>query len=424
MKLRKIFLGAGVFLLAGWLGDLIAGTRIAHLLAGRCGGIILRFTKGKIAPSEVQGFIQHRMAECLWLMTLALVLITAHWLFESWRRKQNRFPRTGWAIHGVAAFVFLNLWIGAAANTALYWGIMGAGSGVQNLMQFELKRILMAESPNPHRAVLVGNSQTRAQIDENELNTLIGDRLWTTELHWPGSQAFDLLLVERQIRQANPEFVLCYVTTGYLYANSTFGETVPPFFSLSDIPDFTRRGAFHEVPANKLYYGFLGDVMPLFRSRDVLAQRFLGDATVNLKQVEYNNALEVSLAERAKVAAAGYQTNCPSTPFQKQAFEDFIVRCQKANRRVILFAGQNNPLLENQLSPALRADMFAFLKQMEAHHANVILVTADEMPVEPPEGYDDLSHVNLETQKRFSDWLADWLDKKHLLEAPQTAAKK
>ncbi len=141
MKPRNIFIGLWILVLLGWTGYFAVGTKVAHLLAGRIGGIVLRVTKGKVATIAVPVFVHNRMTETLWLATLALLFVTAHFLFERWRRGKNIFARSGWAVHGVAGFIFLNLWIGAAANTALYWGVLGAGAGWQNLMQFQLKRI-------------------------------------------------------------------------------------------------------------------------------------------------------------------------------------------------------------------------------------------------------------------------------------------
>ncbi len=410
MNLRKIFFGAWIFLATGWIAYLCLGAHLAHVLAARFGDKIQRGTQGKVADIAVPVFIQNRIFEALWLATLALFFCMAHWLFEKWRGRRNIFARSRWAIHGLAGFIFFNIWIGAAANTALFWGLLGAGAGFQNLMQFEIKRIIMNEYPGRHQAVLLGNSQTAAQMDEGQLNDMLGNRIWTTEIQWPGSQAFDLLVVERQIRKANPELVICYVTEGYFYLE-TKGESISPFFSFRDVPYFIQRGAFHQLPDEKLFYGILGDVMPLFRCRDMLAQRVLGDATVNLKQVEYDSGLTNDLPARAKATVVIYK-NDRSSDFQKQAFEDFIGRCQKANRRVILFVGQSNPLLERELDPSFHSDMSAFLNQVAVRHSNVILVSANEMPVETAADYKDLSHVNLETQKRFTAWLGDWLEKR------------
>jgi hypothetical protein len=420
MNARKLFFGAWIFLLVVWMFYLCVGAHLAQALTARLNGKIIHATQGKVADIAVPIFIQNRMKEALWLATLALLLVMMHWLFENWRRRKNIWKRSRWAIHGVVGFIFLNMWVGAAANTVLYWGFLGAGAGYESLMQFQLKRNLMNEYPGPQQAVLMGNSQTRSQIDEGQLNDLMGNRLWTTELHWPGSQGFDLLMVERQIREANPKIVICYLTGEYFYMGAT-GVSLPPFFSFREMPDLIRRGAFDQLPGNKFFYGILGDVMPVFRSRDILAQRFLGDVTVNLKQTTYDNSLKVDLEERAKEVVNSYK-NDRATVFQKQAFEDFISRCEKAHRRVILFAGQSNPILESKLSPAFRADMTAFLEQIKSRHNNVILVSAAEMPVEVAADYQDLSHITPGPQKRFTAWLAGWLEKQ--LDSKSTPAKK
>jgi hypothetical protein len=419
MKAHKVFVVAWGLALLLLVGNLCLGTHLAQALSARFGGTILRAAQGKIADAAVTVFIQNRMSEMLWLTALALLWATLHRLFEIWRRKPGRFVRYRWAIHGGAGFVFLNLWIAAASNTALFWGVMGTGAGIENLMQFELKRILLEEHPGAHRAVLVGNSQTRAQIDEDQLNAILGPRLWTTELHWPGSQAFDLLLVEHQFRRANPELVICYLTEGFFYGG-TKGESVPPFFGFRDIPDWIRRGGFHQLPGDKVFYGALGNLMPLFRCREIVAQRFLGDATVNLKQVEYNTSLQTDLNERAKIMASAHR-NDSATEFQKQALEDFVVRCQQANRRVILVAGQSNPIADRQLDPALHPDMLSYLEQLKSRHSNIILISPNETPIQAATDYEDLTHVNKEAQKRFTIFLAGRLGK--LLEEPPIAKR-
>ena len=43
--------------------------------------------------------------------------------------------------------------------------------------------------------MLLGAAEpTRAQIDEGVMNDRLGKELWTTELHFPGSQIYDMLL--------------------------------------------------------------------------------------------------------------------------------------------------------------------------------------------------------------------------------------
>lgn len=405
MKLRhRYYLVACAAVAIGWIVYALAKHRVAVAVAGRFGEALLRLGQGKFSDATL--FVQHRLCEALWLATLALLFMAAQRLFN--RLAHARIQRARWAAQGVVGFVLLNLWIGAAMNAALFWGAMGVGAGLQNLMQFHFKRILAEENPIATRAVMVGSSQTRAQIDEDQLNTILGPRLWTTELHWPGSQGFDLLLVERQIHHANPQLIICYLSEGNFYTGAA-GEAIPPFLRLSDIPDCLRRGAFHQLPAGKFFLAMLGDLMPLFRCRDVVAQRVLGSAIVQLKQKQYDASLQPDLDARARESASKFHLGAESE-FQKRAFEDFVARCQRANRRVILIAGGHNPVLARRIDPAIRADMLNFLHKLQKHYPAVTVVPQTDLADQTSADYDDLSHVNKDMQRRFTTALAKRLD--------------
>ena len=254
---------------------------------------------------------------------------------------------------------------------------------------------------------MVGSSQTRAEIDEDLLNKLLGTNLWTTELHFPGSRGYDLLLVERQLRRINPQIVICYVTEGYFYSGS-HNETPPNFLSFGDIQDGLHRGAQHYLSNEEILSGLLGDALPLFRCREVVAQRVLGSAMVQLKQQQYDTSLSSDLDARAREFAASYRIDKESE-FQKQAFEDFVARCQRANRRIILLVGGYNPLLARRINPAIRADMLNFLNQLQIHYSLVFLVREGDLAEQTPANYEDLSHVDKETQRRFTTALAKFL---------------
>jgi hypothetical protein len=406
MKRHRLQLIAWAGLLIGWLGYFSMGGRVAHFLAGRFHGVLLRIGQGKF--SDVDVFVQGRLREALWLATLALVWAAAHTVFDRSLRVRLGEKHWRWVAHGLAGFILLNLWVGAAANTALFWGVMGAGAGVENYMQFQFKRIVLEENPDPVRAVLVGSSQTRAQIDENELNRRLGTNLWTTELHFPGSKAYDLLLIEPQLRRANPQFVICYMSEGFFYVGS-HGETPPNFLTLAELPDAWRRGALHYLSGEEIGYGLLGDALPVFRCREIISQRLLGFAAVNLRQAEYDEALDTDLDARAQTAAQGYRLD-EETAFQKRAFEDFISRCEQAQRTVVLLEGGYNPVFARHMDPALRPDLLKFLAELSARHPNVVLVPTAELPVQTPADYQDLNHVNDDMQRRFTDWLAGWLE--------------
>jgi len=405
MRRHRFYLIAVVCLLTSWAGYALAGRLVAQAVAGRFGSGLIRLGQGNV--SDPIPFVQHRLREALWLATLVLLWIAAHGLLDRLIRARIKYSRG--VVHGVAGFVCLNLWIYAASNTALFWGAMGIGAGIQLQMQFHFKRILLEENPMSRRAVLVGSSQTRAQINEELLNQRLGTNFWTAKLTYAGVQGYDLLLMERQIRRANPQVVICYVTEGYFYMGPT-SATFPYFFQFRDLPDEWRRDGGRYLLGKSFFAGLFGDLLPFFRCREVLAQRLFGPAIVNLKQLQYDRSLQSDLEARARENAAAFHLSGVSD-FEKQAFEDFVARCQQANRQVILLVGGYNPILARKIDPAIRADMIRFLDRLKSRYSRVVLVPQGDLPEQTPADYEDLTHVNRDMQRRFTADLADRLPK-------------
>ncbi len=404
-KPHWIFLCLSAVLAAGWLGDAVAGHAVARLVAAHFGNLLLRIGQGKF--TDPAWFVRHRLVEFLWLATVALGLAFVHWRFNTWL--QRRYPHVYWRgiANGLLGFMTLNIWVGVAMNTILFWAVLGVGGGVQNLMQFEFKRILLEENRTPVRAVLMGNSQTRAEIKEEILNAQLGTNFWATELHFPGSHAYDVLLLDDDIKRANPEIVICYVNEGYFYAGS-HGETPGNFLGWSDLTELWRLGGERYLSWNEISSGLFGDFCPVFRCRQVLAQRLLGTATAQLKQTQYDVALQPDLKKRAEAHKSGLQLGAESD-FQKRAFEVFVTRCEAVGRQVVLLEGGFNPLYEQEIDPAMHADMLNYLAGLQRRHLNITLVPASALPVQTPADYEDLNHVNEDMQRRFSLFLADFL---------------
>lgn len=402
-KPHWIFLSLILALAAGWLGYALAGGKVAALVAEHFGGLLMRLGQGKFRDSA--WFVQFRMMEVLWLATVALALAVAHWGFNLWLKR--RWPTANWRgiANGMLGFVTLNIWVGTALNTALFWAVLGMGGGVQNLMQFQFKRILLEENRTPVRAVLMGNSQTRAEIKEEILNAELGTNFWATELHFPGSHGYDILLLEDQIRKARPDMVICYVTEIYFYGSSQ-GETPPNFLGLSDLPELWRLGGEHYLTWNELFSGLLGDICPIFRCRQVFAQRLFGSATAQIKQQQYDMSLNPDLGKRAEEHKSGLRIS-PESTFQKRAFELFVSDCEVSGRRIVLLEGGFNPLFERQIDPAIHQDMHEYLVGLQQRHHNVVLFPLSVLPKQTVKDYDDLDHVNPDMQQRFSLWLAE-----------------
>src|SRR5262249_48096547 len=122
-----------------WLGYALVGGRVAGFAASKFGGALFRLGQSKFNDPAL--FVKNRLREALWLALLALLWIVLQYGLERWIRNRPRSALWRWAVHGIAGFLFLNAWVGFAANTALYWGLLGAGARGENYMQFQFKRI-------------------------------------------------------------------------------------------------------------------------------------------------------------------------------------------------------------------------------------------------------------------------------------------
>jgi hypothetical protein len=294
----------------------------------------------------------------------------------------------------------------------LFWALLYCGQGTSNYTQFKLKETLTAEGPSIQRAILLGSSQTRAQIDENLLNAELTNRLWTTELHFPGSTAFDVALVTRHLRRVPAHFLIVYISEGYFFTEAR-ANTIPYFVSFRDIPWLSKTGAADIFKTREFYIGLLGSISPLFRTRESLAQRLLGTTFTELKQAEYDEALETNLVKRAEQAAKALKPSA-YTALTKRAFDAFLQEAATRRSRVLILVGQFNPVLAERLDPAMRADMLQFLHEIARKHQHVRLIEGSPFLDNVAAEYQDLSHVTPETQERFTKALADLLRSKFL----------
>jgi hypothetical protein len=405
MRGRRILLTAALVCLGGWLIYLLAGRAISAELARRFGETILRLGQGKF--SDASSFLDHRLFEVLWLLTLGVVAGTCIYVFHLLLKRRS--IRNGWVHESLLAFVILNLWVGFAGNTCLFWATLYTGQSNHNLVQFHFKRLLLRENPARPQALLLGSSQTRAQIDEVRLNEILGERLWTTELHYPGARAYDLLLTMRRVASQRPDYVICYLSESYFFTGVR-SEGLPYFLRLSDLADGWRFKSYPVPSAKGFGYGLLGDVLPLFRYRDAFVARVFGITFAGLGQSQYLAGLDSDLNRRARQTASSYQFNQESE-FQMAALEKFIEEAQQVNAQVLLCVGQVNPTLAQALAPELRVRMRAFLESLPRRHANLKLIEEDALPPQTTEDYEDLTHATRSAQERFTRCLAAILAK-------------
>lgn len=392
--------------LLAWTAWGLGGSQAAARLTARYGERLLAHSDGKFTDAEV--FTAGRLKEAVELLTMACLLGLGYQGACGLLERRLKRP-TLWIAQGWAAFVGLNIFVGAAAHTALFWCALYTGKeSVDNYAQWRIKQELMKETKAPEEAVLLGASQTRSQIDAKALNDRLGREIWTTELHFPGSTPFDMILCLEKIPRERVKYVITYSSEANFYLPGDNGRLMY-FLGLGDLPLYWRLGAGRPEADRYFASGLLGDIFPLYRAWEPLMMRVRGKVAEEQKQAQYDASLNVNLNERAKRVAEGMSLG-PWSEYQKNAFRVFAQMCRKRGARLVICCGQLNPVLERALNPALRADMLNFLCGLAKEDPNVVLLSRDELPAQGESDYEDLTHVNEKAREQFSNCIAGVLE--------------
>ena len=394
-RLLKILLccGAGLSVLLLLIAK-PAGTFLAQRFAEK----ILAIGQGKISSPDL--FVSGRLFEAGWL--LALFVVLALILFLARKNFQSR--KSGWAPLCICAFIAANLWLFAALRTALIWAALTTGGSNSNFTQFQFKQQLLDEHRAPRRAILLGSSQTQAQLDENILNQQLAEKIWITELHFPGSHALDLLIVLRRLRAEPADTIVCYLSEYYFYAGAN-STTVPYFFHAEDIALLKNLGWSEKLMTQPFAMGVLAQIIPAFACREPFAYKLLGPTFNSIEQTRHDTSLETNLTARAESSAKVFALDA-NAALQKTTFLEFVKEAGRQNRRLVLLEGQVNPVLAEKIPGAIRDDMRHFLRQLATNNPHVTLIPEGDLPPQPAFAYTDLTHVTKEFQTKFSTWLA------------------
>ena len=399
---RRLAIGCLVLPVIAWLVYTLAGRALAAWMAQRWGALLLRAGDGKFTDAAL--FVQHRLFEATWLLTLGVGLLAVAVALGALAAR--RLPRLWqWIPFALTGFVGLNVWLGLGMSTCLFWCLFWSGkAGTDNLTQFHIKLLLLDESAARVNVVLGGSSQTRAEIDPALLNRRLMPGIFTTELHFPGSYAYDLLFLDRELASRRAEVIVCYLSEANFFTGG-LSDGFPFFFSFGDWPDFARLGGKAGWRPRAMGYAVLGSVLPVFRLREALAYRVLGGNLADLRQREENKALDADLHGRAVAARSAYRTS-PASQFQFDAFEVFVARCRAQHRLLVLCSGQLNPLQSRELDPELHRLLQSFLARLAARYDNVVVVGEPQLPAQIEADYKDLTHVNTEARERYTEALA------------------
>lgn len=383
------------------------GGRVASAVSARFGDKLVAKGDGKFA--NAQTFVQGRMKEGVILVTAGCLLLLGHRKIAAVARQRLQVPAR-WVVQGWSAFVCLNLGVAVAAHTVFFWSLLYAGKDVShNYTQWKIKQGLMKECAAPGQAVLLGASQTRTQIDTKVLNERLGTRLWTTELHFPGSTPYDMMLCLERLPNVRLDYVITYVSETTFHSRSD-NQRVMYFFGLRDLLPYLSLGK-NKPPLDQYFLcGLWGDLLPVYRTWDPLLARVKGFKWANQQQAKRDAALAADLGKRAQEARVGYGPG-PECDFKKQTFTALARMCRERGARFVVCCGTVNPIFQRALEPAVRSDLVAFLREQARADSNIVLLDESELPQHAESDYEDLTHVNEATRARFSNFMAEKLAK-------------
>ena len=390
----------------GWLIWWRAGVPIARMVAARDGAALVRLGKGKI--TEPAAFLDHRASELLLLASVAVALWLAIQGLHRLLRSRAWSQSVRGLVLGVSIFAALNCWVQIASGTALFWLPFFNPRSVDNVAQYQIKKHMLAEHTAKQRAVLLGNSQTRASIKEEVLNDLLAPHLWTTELHQPGCNGFDTWLIVDDLRAQPFDVAIIYVSEIYIYGREN-GGVAPRFLRLRDLPRLNAMHGWPELGSGLMREGIAGSLCPLYRLNSSLSQRALGGFVAELPQQRFDESQAAARTAPVTNLGAGFQRGA-SAEFQKRGLEAALTALAQKRCAVLLIAGGVNPKLRESEDPAVVVELNDWLQTLPSRWPGTVALIPESSFFHATEAdYVDLVHFNEEAQERFSRALAAYL---------------
>lgn len=341
------------------------------------------------------------------LFTWVIVLMAAYVIIAHPFTEKFRSPLLRLGSRTLVLFLLVNLFAGLASQRIVYWMALW-DSPPHIYTQFNIKRLLYHAAGRPHTAVILGSSQAMAQISEETLNQDLGSSLYTTELHFPGSFAMDLPLIQNTLSDDPPSLYLVYLNENNFYGFN--GERFMYFLNPSGLWRLIQSRGLEILSDRQIAYAALSMTLPLFRQRDVLMRRLLGAKWALLEGTGHQeNITALSLDDRADLHLRSW--DMAHWDLNQKGFSVFMEQAERQGSWVVILRGQSHPALVNRIPKKMTRRFDAYLASLLSHATNVMILQQAELLIQDAEDYVDLTHVNKNTQKRFSTALARALRK-------------
>lgn len=389
-----------------WASYMAYGTRTAQWIAGRFSQPLGRMSDGKF--DDPVTFIHGRMGEAFLLGTLGLVICLCLMEFWRWMSEKKIWNRGRGILMGVVIFSSINGYAWAAGNTVLFWGLFYDSVNIDNFVQYQIKKLLLKESNNRQRIVLMGNSQANRSIDEVMINRTLGNRLWVTELTQPGTRGFDLLTLSRDIPFKGGDRIICYISEISFYGGGS-GIVAADFLNFSEMLTIFQLKGANQFEPGSVQSGLVGRLCPLYRFRKPVSARLLGWKIANIDQTIFDQNYQPNLEHQAKEWALKLKVGELSR-FHLAGMSEMLAEVSKKGCKVFLLTGHTHPALRYQINPEVTQNFNNFLKSQAMQYPGQVIYLDAQQIYEPVESdFTDLVHLNDKGQEKFTNRLISYL---------------
>ena len=384
-----------------WIVYGLLGTHIASWIASFAGDLLIRLGGGKFDDPAI--FIHGRLREALWLVTLTglltFLIITLRNLLQ-----HSRFKSVAIIPLALCGFIAINILLGYAGRTVLFWSFFYDKQNIDNFAQFQIKRQLHKEISGKRRAILIGNSQSNRCIDEVILNRSLGEELWTTDLTQPGARGFDMLVISREASLEPGDWVICFVSEIMFYGGGS-GIVVADFLHFGDLPELYEYDGWDEMAPGSVKSGLIGQALPSFRFRKSFSQRIFGSSLTAIRQPAGEGKPKPDLEALAEQGRRAFSIGHGSE-FQQAGFEKMAKELLAAEGNLILIAGYVNPLLSKKIDPKIGENLEEFTQRIQQLNPDrVSIIQGSDLLKPKPEHFTDLVHFTEPAQIAFTEAL-------------------
>lgn len=380
-----------------WIGYFTLAGLLSTALARLVGSLITDKTRGLVPDPTL--FFRQVLFESVVLLTTVLILVVIASYAPMLCRKYRIEGFYRYTLVSVLIFASVNVFVGMAANTTLYW--LGSYLAYPNLKQsfFNTNLTLLENAKTPKTVAIVGSSQGQSQFDAGIMNQAFYPETQFANLSYPGAKAWDFNLLFGKYQRLQPDVIVVYVSVMNFYDKTSGSSRIIPLVTASSLPEIIQYQKDGFIDQQDLIHGLISLALPLYQSRRNIELALLGPLAEKGFAIQRARA-HTPLAEPKRHYADRFLIS-ELSDYQKLSFQSFVARNLDAGFKVVVVKGQVSPKLEKRLQPGILEDYEQFIDDTKAQFPTARILD-ESVPRHVTAVYDDFMHINNTERASFT----------------------